>query len=274
MYLTKEKRRVLLNWGLVFSPVLLSIAYYLLLAVGGLGYLPEPTHLGSTITGYMLMMPNIEGINMVEEVRILSILICIVLIARLASLYKKGPLEVRGKNSDMLLRVAAVSVGIVFGPYITQTLFVLAELLGGSMAENLTLLFSLLEDRGFFIVSLTSLTFLRFVVLYVLAVSFPVLLILCIFKETRHFARIIFEQAFIWITAGFLVFFQLFILEVILGLFGPLAKIPPQLIELPATLMVVATPPLALVLLELAEKALKILYKSMIEEFRETYGEA
>ena len=267
-----EKKRALINAGFTFFPVFLSLMYYFVLSVSGIRDIPQPTDLGGKILEYLLLMPQPGGISIAAEIRIAALLVCLVLVAYSARQHSKTRVvKEREKYQNLLGLASIVFAGIVVLPFVFQLMLYVLQTAERAIVEELGLLLSDLSGEAIFIVPLTALTFLRYLVMYLVLIFFPVLLILCVYEKTRYVGKLLAEQAFIWTFANDVALIFLMIVETVAGSIRP-TTVPALYVAIPAALAVIAAPLATLVLLNLFEKAAKILSDATVNEFKEAYG--
>ena len=265
-----ERKRTLVNAAFAFFPVLLALMYYLILLVGDVKNLPQPSDFGTKFLGILLQMPQTAGISVAMAIKAAALLLCLFVISHSAINYQKSRGKIREEHIALLARASFAFVGILVLPYVFEVMFAILQVFEAAMVSSVQPLLAALNAETLFIVLLTALTFLRYIVMYLALILFPVFIILCIYDKVRFLGKIFFEQAFTWIFASDVALVLLMIINKVEGSSRPLTHIPLPYVAIPSEVAVIIAPPITIILLFLIEKTLITLLSAAKEEFKQT----
>ena len=245
-----DRKRLATHLGLIFLPIFAGIIYYALIF---------STKAKKALDISFGDNPADKGLfDILTNITLLFQIACLGAIVYSAYfvLARKPEEKSREVQDNLILGIAAfvaTSLSLLMLPGAFAISLAVARIL-----QTPELVYFLLSLKGelLFMIPLSALVTARYVLLYLLAILFPLSLFLCIYGQSRSYGKIMLEQTIIWTFVGDAALILLLAVSGATSLLKPVFAIPPFYAAIPAAAAVMIAP---LVLLKAVEYAGKML---------------
>jgi len=245
-----DRKRTLAHLGLILLPLFVGTLYYALIfssrALKALDVLFSDNP--ADREGLFELLTNLAPIF---EIACLGI----VAYSAYVILTRKPDDERREVLDSLILGILAFLATSVSLLILTFAFIVSVAVVRGIMTPELAAFLESLKGEYIFMIPLSALLKSRSVLLYLLAILFPLSVFLCISSKTRVYGKIMLEQTFIWTFVSDTALILLLAVFGAVNMLKPLISVSPLFYAVPAAAAVIISPLVLLKALEYSEKA-------------------
>lgn len=261
-----EKKRKIINIGLILLLIFLSIVYHSFFL--GLEKIQDLEAVSDSIVELILLMPSITGLtgrSVINNIILLFQLVyLLIIVAAIYKFFTKKSAEGKKETKIRIIKIIKFVVALLITSVSTlllSSLFFFSWFFANKIINvDLNVFIDLLKEEMVFIIPALSLFTVRYFLSALLAILFPVTVFLYTLRSTRLMGKIMLDQTIIWTFVNDIILLVLLIISLFIrGIRG--IEPPIFLVALFTTILLIASPVAMLKIIDLVESGLIMLLR-------------